>query len=139
METIYQSEDQNSHVREEENLWSKILATGHQSAGMILIYDQKLCAVAHEIEEILEKITDYKYISYYAKSLKNRINKVIELLDNSGHNFRSKNNFQEIIIALEKLKEDQASYEILRKIPEQIHLISHRLVDELYRLTVKPD
>ena len=126
MKTNYLSQSMDSHIREEEKQWAKIIASGNQYAGLILIYDQKLCAVAHEM-------IDCQDIPNQANILKKRIQKVIDLLDDSGYYFKVKESFEKIISELE---EKEISSEKFKKLIEQIHSTSHELCDELYNILI---
>ena len=49
MRSDFKSNADDEHLRKEENIWAEIIRSGNSYAGMILIHDQKLCAIAHEL------------------------------------------------------------------------------------------
>ena len=126
------SNAENSHVKEEETQWAQILAKGNPYAGILLIYDQKLCAFAHEINNAIEKGQIYpSQVKIYASRLKRRVGRILELLDEEP-NLASKKIFKGLASKLEELENNKFSYNVLKEFPERIHLASHELCDELY-------
>ena len=135
MKAHYQSKEKHQHIRTEEIQWAEILSSGHPFVGMIMVHDQKLCAIVHEIEAAInEGKIDVEHVPFYAKRLKIRVDKVLELLNDSEHNFKVRDSLVEIRSKLEGLTSNENSYNILKDIPKIIHEISHKVCDELYEI-----
>ena len=138
MKSKFISKAEDTHLKKEEKQWAEILARGNSYAGMLLIYDQKLCAVVHEVGVVIEKgKIDIDQVRFYASMLETRISKVLELLDDCGLDFRAKKTFTELRKDIKGLENNQISYNSLKHLPERIHLTSHELCDELYKEIVR--
>ncbi|OGZ34026.1 MAG: hypothetical protein A3I88_02590 [Candidatus Portnoybacteria bacterium RIFCSPLOWO2_12_FULL_39_9] len=120
------------HIQKEEEQWRKIIAVGNQDAGMVLIYDQKLCAFAHEIGAALEKKITFDYI-FAASRLIERINVLLSKLPKEkfetvvGIFLNIKQRLKEEVIQGKTAQRKKA----LNSFPEEIHQASHKLCDEL--------
>jgi len=55
MKSTYESQAQDAHLRDEETQWVAILASGNEYAGILLVWVQKLCAEAHDVEYFIKK------------------------------------------------------------------------------------
>jgi hypothetical protein len=128
------------HREEEENRWAKILAAGDNYASMILLYDQKLCAVAHEIKQgIYEGFIAPNHTHFYARRLADRIYDVMNLLKNSDLYFQTRDSLMQLISDLRVIKDARPydSTDPLQEIVERIHTVSHELTDELSARVVR--
>jgi len=132
MKYEFESKSKDSHINEEEYQWVKILAKGNPYAGMLLVYSQKLCAVAHEFgNAMVEGQINKNNAGFYASRLKGRAGKILEILSEEP-DLSSRKTFEGLIIKLEEFGDNQASYDAFKEIPEKIHMASHELCDELY-------
>lgn len=140
MKTDYISRIANVHIREEENQWSAILSVGNPYASILIVHDQKLCAIAHEIGVAISAgVISDSQIEFYANRLKSRIDRVLDLLKGGDSlDFRVVKNFKNIKEKLTKFRNDnKTSYEVFKHLPEEVHMASHELCDELYEMTVR--
>ena len=132
------STSENPHIKEEEDMWARIVSTGNGYAGIILIWDQKLCAYAHEVGlEFMAGNIGVQRVNFYAGRLKARAEKVFELISNSGEEFEVEKDFKSLISELGNYRNSISDFGRLRTIPERIHGLSHSLCDELYSRVVK--
>ncbi len=138
MKTGFKSKAANEHIRVEENQWAEILAKGNAFAGMLLLQDQKLCAVCHEIERALNagKVSA-EQVEFFAAGLGGRIDAVLKMLDEAEEGFKAKAEFVKLKEKLEKPENGKAGLDSLKKLAGQIHLASHLLCDELHEKIVK--
>ncbi len=138
MQTRFKSKSRDSHLRAEENQWAEILSKGNPYVGLILIYDQKLCAYAHELGSAISegKIT-IGQVEFYGSRIQMRIGKLLELLEGFDENLKSITDFQKLRDDTAKLRNNHSSYNLFLKLPEQIHAMSHKLCDELYSMVSK--
>jgi len=130
MKSEYKSPHPEGYLKGIETKWAEILAKGNAYAGMLLLYDQKLCALAYEVEVALEegKIKQEDY-PFYASRLKDRINTINRLIGNSGDEFKCAKYFNRIIWGLERIIEPGRLD--LKRVAERIHCMTNELVDEL--------
>ena len=138
MKKKFESKAANGHIRIEENQWAEILAKGNAFASMLLLQDQKLCAVCHEIEGALNagKIT-VEQAKFFAAGLGGRIDAVLEMLGEAEEGFKAKAEFVKLKEKLEKPENGKAGLDSLKKLAGQIHLASHLLCDELHEKIMK--
>ena len=114
----FKSQDPDDHIRQEEDIWAKILSKGDPKTGMILIYDQKLCAIAHEFEQFMKNSAKIDTAFAIAR-LRQRLDQLLTFIKDldSAKEFRD-------------IKADLEMY-VFKDLPEVIHQASHKLVDEL--------
>lgn len=138
MKAEFESKSQDAHVRAEENQWANILSEGNPYVGVILIYDQKLCAYAHELGSVIsaDKVT-ITQVKFYGSRIQMRIKKLLELLEDFNVSLKSIAGLQKLRDDAAKLRNDQQSYDVLSSLPDRIHATSHELCDELYSIVSK--
>ncbi len=140
MKSYFVSNSSNQHLQDEETQWAEILSKGNPYAGILLIWDQKLCAVAHEFGAAVKvgAINNSK-IEFYFDALHRRLKKVINLLEDSE--LQCQRSFMELSDYFDNLKEKEMSpseyINSLNDLPEKCHRLSHMLCDELYQKIVK--
>nr|MBI4156728.1 hypothetical protein [Candidatus Woesearchaeota archaeon] len=130
MKSEYKSPHPKGYLNGIETKWAEILSKGNAYAGMLLLYDQKLCALAYEVEVALEegKIKQEDH-PFYASRLKERINTINRLILNSGDQYKCGNYFSRIVWDLERMIESNTLN--LRRVAERIRGMTDELVDEL--------
>ncbi|MDP2973625.1 MAG: hypothetical protein Q8N60_01105, partial [Candidatus Diapherotrites archaeon] len=123
MKSGFKSKAANGHIRVEENQWAEILAKGNAFASVLLLQDQKLCAVCHEIERALNagKIT-VEQAKFFAAGLGGRIDAVLKVLGEGVEDFQAKAEFVKLKVKLEKPEDGKAGLDSLKKLAGQIHL-----------------
>lgn len=130
------AQNNKSHIATEEAEWRKILSSGDEKIGMILLHSQKLCAVAHEIEAAIKNNQISKTnTTYFAKRLAGRVNSVLQLMISEKENYKVKSSFAELSKALEALEDTDESYETIKNLILKIHSLTHQLSDELAQTT----
>lgn len=138
MKQKFESKAAGEHIRVEEDQWAGILAEGNAFAGMLLLQDQKLCAVCHEIERALNAgKLGIKQVNFFAAGLAGRIDAVLKMLDEAEEDFKAKAEFAKLKEKLGKPENGKAGLDSLKKLAGQIHLASHLLCDELFGKIVK--
>lgn len=132
MKSDYVSNASSEHARVEEAQWAEILSAGNQYAGMLLIHDQKLCALGHEVAAAIKagEITE-RNVVFYAGRLEKRIGRVAEVLKAGASDFKVNGTFERLRKVLISLRNDPASYACFQEMPEKVHMASHELCDEL--------
>jgi hypothetical protein len=120
---------QNTHGREEELQWARILATGNPVKGMVVIFLQKMCAAYHEFEPAFRAgAVAEDSLAHYRQRLANRVNVVLTVLRDHGLDNL------EGAAELERLRQATLTAQNLAELAdlaEPIHLVNHTITDAL--------
>ncbi|MFW5996526.1 MAG: hypothetical protein ACOCQP_00775 [Lentisphaeria bacterium] len=127
----FTSIQQDAHTRQEEYQWAEIIQQGDEVKGMTLILIQKMCTAFHEYGPLMEEgglSDDPTILQFIRRRLLARIDTVMSTLRVNG--------LAEIegagkLAACREEVQSMTSVSLLKTLPEQIHQISHLLVDNL--------
>ena len=137
MKEKYISHQEDIHARNEEMQWCRIFRYGNPYASLLLVYDQKLCAIAHEVAAaFVQEGLNKKNTTFYINRIHARLSTLISLLQESETNFAVLASFLNLSKHLEMLHNNNNNdldfhCKLLQKLPEEIHILSHCLCDEL--------
>lgn len=128
----YSTDVHDPHEHKEEMQWAEIMASGIASAGMAVVFIQKLCTAFHELGPAYDAgaLKD-EQLAFFKTRMANRIRKVISVLENNG--MENLDGLQELRKILQET-ENSASMKDLASLTEPVHMANHRLSDALLLL-----
>ncbi len=125
----YKTDVTDSHERNEELQWARIMASGNSAAGMAVVFIQKLCTAFHELGPAWEAAgLKENQLDFFKHRMAARIKKVLSVLELNGlGNISGCDEFHNLL----KKTESAVSLEELASLTEPVHMINHKLCDAL--------
>lgn len=125
----YKTTVEDEHWRNEELQWARILSSGNPARGIILLYIQKACTAFHEFEPSWkEGALDEKKVEFFQKRLAKRVRQILVTMENNGlDKINGAAELKEVLRQIESAK----SLDELAGLTEEIHSVSHLLLDSL--------
>lgn len=125
----YVSSETNQHEYDEEYDWVKILTSAPETAGMLLVFVQKLCTAFHEYGPAARAgAIDFSNWEFIRERLSNRISKVIKVAEDN--NLGSLTGIEELRSLLNNMKSMSIMPDLF-DLAEETHQINHHICDEL--------
>lgn len=130
--TEYRVTADDPHGQEEELQWARIVSTGKTTAGMALVFIQKLCTAFHEFEPAWrEGALNESYLGYFRDRLVARARRVLDVLERNG---LGSVGGAVVLARLLPAIESAATMDDLADLAEEIHAVNHTLSDSLENL-----
>jgi hypothetical protein len=125
----YRPTSQESHGREEELQWARIIASDEPARGVALIFLQKLCTAFHEFEPACRAgFLNPDSVNHFRERLAARAKRVVEVLEmNQLEEVEGAKKLRQLLTMIETAK----SLEALALLAEPIHALSHILSEGL--------
>ena len=128
----YRTTVADEHWRNEEFQWARILAEGHATRGMVLLYLQKACTAFHEFEPACKAgALDPTRLDFFRQRLANRLRHLLITMQNND--LDSLDGAVELADILRKV-ESARSLETLAELTDELHTTGHVLLDALEHL-----
>jgi tRNA (cytidine/uridine-2'-O-)-methyltransferase len=119
------------HVATEERQWASILAEGDPVLGMPLIFIQKMCAVVHEFEPAFRVgALCEEALPHFRGRILARMRRLEASLRDNG---LATLDGYDALLDLMRAAKSAGTLAALAGLAEQVHLLSHRLVDAMRR------
>ena len=127
--TDYRPTSQDSHGREEELQWARIVASEEPARGVALIFLQKLCTAFHEFEPACRSgLLNPDAVDHFRERLSVRAQRVVEVLEmNQLDEIEGATKLRQLLQMIDTAK----SLEALALLAEPIHALSHILSEGL--------
>ncbi len=125
----YRTDETDPHLKAEETQWSGILSSGNETAGMILIFIQKLCTAFHELEPAYKAgALNEESLEFLKSRMLMRIDKVLDAM--KLNSLEDLNGFS----GLKKIRaqaQESDSLKHLAGLTDAVHDVNHILCDSL--------
>ena len=125
----YITDNPSPHGFQEELQWARIMGSQHASAGMIIVYTQKLCTLVHEFQPAQQAgLLSADALPHFQERIVRRIDKLLRALELNGLGALDG------VAGLRALGAEVracASLAELARVSERAHDLNHRLTDAL--------
>jgi hypothetical protein len=130
MQMVFHPITADEHVYAEEQQWVNILARDNPSAGIVLLYIQKLCTVFHEYGPMsVSNVLTSDSLPFVRKRLLARIDYLLDLMRRNG--WERLQGVTELRGIRERLK-GLTDITDISDLAEEVHQINHMLCDDLH-------
>jgi hypothetical protein len=125
----YRTTVEDTHWRDEEFQWARILAAGHPARGMVLLYLQKACTAFHEFDPAVRaRALDDSDVDLFRRRLTNRLGHLLTTMRNND--LGTLNGAAELERILRSV-EAAPTLAALAELVEPLHAAGHVLLDAL--------
>jgi len=125
----FQTSENDPHLRDELNQWTRILSRGDTRHGMLLVIIQKLCTAIHELEPAHACAALHEErLSHFKSRLASRTQDVLQLLqENQLDSLGITNDYRDILTEISNASTLQQLVDLV----EPVHMLNHKACDAM--------